>query len=212
MAHVVWDWNGTLLDDQHVSLQALNEVLAGLGAPPLTGVEYRRRFVRPVRAFYEQVLRTELDDHAYDGIDRAYHRAYQRAARSARLARGARTALLATTTRGSGQSLLSLSQHDDLVASVGRHGLAGVFARVEGRRGPGGGVKAPLLAAHLDAQDLAGAHTVVIGDAIDDAVAAEEVGARCVLVEGGAHRREELATVGVPVAADLLEAARLATA
>jgi phosphoglycolate phosphatase-like HAD superfamily hydrolase len=50
---------------------------------------------------------------------------------------------------------------------------------------------------------------VLIGDSVDDAVAAAAVGARCVLYTGGLTDRDKLATVGVPVVDTLADAVAL---
>ncbi len=47
---------------------------------------------------------------------------------------------------------------------------------------------------------------LVVGDTLDDAVAARHIGARCVLYDGGSHHREVLESMGVPVANSLVEA------
>ena len=46
----------------------------------------------------------------------------------------------------------------------------------------------------------------MIGDALDDAVAAAHVGARAVLYTGGSHSRASLESAGVPVVDTLAEA------
>jgi phosphoglycolate phosphatase-like HAD superfamily hydrolase len=54
------------------------------------------------------------------------------------------------------------------------------------------------------------ARTVVIGDAVDDALAARHVGAGAVLYTGGSHSRSSLAEAGVPVVDTLAEAVEVA--
>ena len=49
----------------------------------------------------------------------------------------------------------------------------------------------------------------MIGDSLDDAVAAQEVGVPCVLYDGGSHHRRELDAAGVPVAQSLVAALQL---
>lgn len=103
-----------------------------------------------------------------------------------------------------------MAQHDHLVEMVDHHDLGHHFHRVDGLRGVGGGHKAEWLHAHLDALSVARADEVlVVGDALDDAAAANEVGTGVVLFDGGSNTHEELAALGVPVAATLLEALRL---
>jgi phosphoglycolate phosphatase-like HAD superfamily hydrolase len=58
--------------------------------------------------------------------------------------------------------------------------------------------------------EISGERTVVIGDAVDDAVAAAAVGAKAVLYTGGSHSRASLAAAGVPVVDSLAEAVAVA--
>lgn len=208
--HVVWDWNGTLLADQSAVLDALNALLAGLGRPPTDMATYRRLYTRPVRRFYERLLEREIDDAGWADLDLAFHDAYGRVVRAVDLDDQARPALAHVAATGRSQSLLSMAQHDHLVEMVDHHDLAHHFDRVDGLDGIGGGHKAQWLHAHLDALSVARADEVlVVGDALDDAAAAHDVGTGVVLFDGGSHPHEELAALGVPVAATLLEALHL---
>ena len=50
----------------------------------------------------------------------------------------------------------------------------------------------------------------MIGDSLDDGLAAEENGIRCVMFDSGSHHRHELESTGFPVADSLLQALELA--
>lgn len=50
--HVVWDWNGTLLDDRESLNGAVNTAMTAVGLPTLTTDELRRRFARPLRELF----------------------------------------------------------------------------------------------------------------------------------------------------------------
>ena len=53
---IIWDWNGTLLDDVDLCVEAINMLLARESLPLLTGKEeYQRVFQFPIRAYYEAV-------------------------------------------------------------------------------------------------------------------------------------------------------------
>lgn len=216
MRHIVWDWNGCLFDDHHIVVEAVNDALAGIGVPRITAADYRRLYTRPLPAFYARLLGRAVDPDEWPALDAAYHRAYLARLDRAGLAAGARAALRATARAGATQSLLSMWHHDALVDLVGRLGLTGHFARVDGLQGVGGGSKHPHLEVHLAAlagDGLPGLEpeaVVVIGDALDDAAAARAVGARAVLVDGGSHQRDRLEAAGVPVADTPLDALALA--
>jgi phosphoglycolate phosphatase-like HAD superfamily hydrolase len=210
MKHVVWDWNGTLFDDQHLVIEGLNAVLDEVGATRVDLATYQRLYTRPVRVFYERLLDRTIPDDEWRHLDEVYHRGYRDALDRADLAHDADVALRTVTSNDASQSLLSMWRHAELVPLVTELGIHDRFVRVDGLTGPGGGQKAPHLEAHLGAV----AHTagddpgqvLVIGDALDDAAAAAHVGARCVLFDGGSHPRAQLETAGVPVASSLTEA------
>jgi len=209
MRHVIWDWNGTLVDDLPVVVASVNFSLAKLGAGPITADDYRNLYIRPVRVFYDRLLGRPVTDDEWAQIDGTFHAAYASAVEQIPLTADAERAIVAVTAAGSTQSILSMWWHDDLMTEVVRHGLDRVMERVDGNTRDAGETKARLLDLHL--QKLNDARScVMIGDALDDAHAALATGIPCVLYDGGSHHRSELDTVGVPVAGSLTEAAAIA--
>ncbi|HWH00571.1 MAG TPA: HAD hydrolase-like protein [Pilimelia sp.] len=208
--HLVWDWNGTLLDDLALVISATNTALGWAGAPPVDPERHRRDFRRPVLDYYGHILGRELTAAEFAELDRAFHEAYRSGLVDCRLAADAEAAMRSWPGT---QSLLSMWFHDELLPLVRRYGLDALLARVDGLRAPvGGDRKAPHLAAHLDQLGLTGAQVVLIGDSVDDADAAAAVGAGCVLYAGGLSHPERLREVGVPVADTLTEAVAAARA
>ena len=208
MAHLVWDWNGTLLDDLSLVVAATNASLATAGGGPVTAEEHRRDFRRPVHAYYAGVLGRTLSPDEFLALDRAFHEAYQVGLPNVQLSVGALDALRGWTDT---QSLLSMWFHEELVPTVSRYDLTSFFTRVDGLRAVvGGGHKAPHLAAHLAEMGIDGAECVMIGDSVDDADAALSVGAACVLYAGGFTDRARLLATGMPVVDTLAEAVALA--
>ncbi|WP_338090498.1 HAD family hydrolase [Planosporangium thailandense] len=209
MAHLVWDWNGTLLDDLTLVVAATNVSLAAVDGPPITADDHRRDFRRPVADYYGHVLGRSVTQEEFVQLDRVYHDFYRDGLLDCALAADAEAAMRAWPGT---QSLLSMWFHEELVPEVTRRGLHAVFERIDGLR-PGvlaGGHKAEHLAAHLDALGVAGADAVLIGDSVDDAHAAASAGAACILYGGGFTHPERLLAAGVPVASTLLEAVALA--
>lgn len=210
MAHLVWDWNGTLLDDLALVVHATNAALRSVGGRPVSMEEHRRDFYRPISAYYSQVLGRPIGDDEFAILDQVFHDVYRTGLAECRLAPDALTALGSWT--GS-QSLLSMFRHGELVPVVTRHGLDPHLRRVDGLRDRiGGGSKTPHLLSHLAALDLAGPDCVLIGDSVDDADAADAVGARIVLYAGGITDEVRLRQTGRPVATTLVEAVSYALA
>ncbi|MBQ1049983.1 HAD family hydrolase [Micromonospora sp. C51] len=207
--HLVWDWNGTLLNDLSLVVACTNAVFASEGGPSVTPDEHRVRFRRPIADYYAEVLGRAVDDDAFGRLDKIFHEAYRVGLTTCELAHDAVEAMAAWS--GS-QSLLSMWFHDELVPAVETYGLTGRFARVDGLRAQvGGDRKAESLARHLDALGVDGRSVVLIGDSLDDADAARAVGGRAVLYTGGFTDRARLLASGHPVADTLTEAVTLAT-
>nr|BEK66133.1 HAD-IA family hydrolase [Kitasatospora purpeofusca] len=210
--HIVWDWNGTLFHDMEAVLGASNAAFETIGVAPMTLQEYREQYEIPIPRFYQRLLGRLPSEAEWLRLDDAFHDRYHQLSAACGLTEGALELLDGWRAAGRSQSLLSMYEHDRLLPVVEGFGLTGQFLRVDGRSGPAGGQKAEHLVRHLAAlgTQVDPAHTVLIGDAADDALAALEAGAHAVLYTGGSHTREKLEPVGVPVVDSLAEAVELA--
>src|SRR6185295_18146921 len=59
--NLVWDWNGTLLDDLSLVVEATNRAFEAVGGRSVDSDEHRRTFRRPVAEFYAEVLERAVD-------------------------------------------------------------------------------------------------------------------------------------------------------
>ncbi|MGH4032863.1 HAD family hydrolase [Actinomycetota bacterium Odt1-20B] len=212
-AHIVWDWNGTLLHDIHTVIEATNASFAEIGLAPITLERYRDLYCVPIPRFYERLMGRLPTEAEWEVMDAVFHKHYWARAESCGLADGAAELLAQRRAAGHTQSLLSLAPHEHLVPIVRKHGIEEHFIRIDGRMDTSHAGKADRMVRHLAALDgIPAARTVVIGDAVDDAVAAAHAGARAVLYTGGSHSRASLEEAGVPVVDTLAEAVRVAEA
>ncbi|MFJ6832236.1 HAD family hydrolase [Streptomyces sp. NPDC091209] len=206
-AHIVWDWNGTLFHDNDAIIGATNAAFAELGLEPITLERYRSLYCVPVPRFYERLMGRLPTDAEWLIMDETFHRYYAEHRTACELTAGVPALLAGWGAAGRSQSLLSMYGHEDLVPLVRGFGIEPHFVRVDGRTGPSGGSKAEHMVRHLGAiTGVEPARVVVIGDAVDDALAARHVGAGAVLYTGGSHSRASLEEAGVPVVDSLEEA------
>jgi phosphoglycolate phosphatase-like HAD superfamily hydrolase len=211
MRHVIWDWNGTLLDDLSIVVESVNASLRQFDAGPITADDYRDHYTRPVYRFYERLLGREVTAAEWESIDVTFHDRYRRSLGDAGMTADAGAALAAAARRRASQSLLSMWWHDELLPAADAYDIARWMVRIDGNRGEAGETKAVHLRKHLVAlaeivPGLAAEQCLVIGDSLDDALAAGDIGVPCVLYDGGSHHRAELDAAGVPVATTLVEA------
>ncbi|MFJ9419853.1 HAD family hydrolase [Streptomyces sp. NPDC101227] len=211
-SHIVWDWNGTLFHDTDAVIGATNSAFAEIGLEPISLERYRELYCVPIPRFYERLLGRMPTDAEWLMMDDAFHRHYSEHRVRCGLAEGVDLLLEGWQAAGHSQSILSMYGHDELIPLVRGFGIEARFVRVDGRTGPSGGGKSTHMVRHLAAlKGVDPGRTVVIGDALDDAVAARDAGAHAVLYTGGSHSRASLLAAGVPVVDTLAEAVEVAT-
>jgi len=206
--HVVWDWNGTLLDDLDQVVAAVNATLRELGESPISIATYGAHYQRPVRRFYESLFGRPVRDDEWRLIDRLFHDAYRSQLPNVTLAQDATDALEAVDAAGHTQSLLSMLLHDDLVNMASMFGVDRFMRRIDGLRGARGVQKQASLESHIEALGLSKREVVIIGDALDDIAAARATGTLCVMYDRGTFPREQIRHAGVPTASSLMGALR----
>ncbi|MCH7583910.1 MAG: HAD family hydrolase [Acidobacteria bacterium] len=214
MAHVIWDWNGTLLDDLPIVVEAVNACLRSQGAPSIDADTYRSRFVRPLNGFYEGLLGRPVDDDFLLELDNVFQDAYWDGFDDAELNAEAEEAIRSLASAGVTQSIASMLWHDMLVPTVGGFGLDDFMVALDGNRGTVGESKDQHMVHHVERlrrmyPELGRQTMTVIGDLVDDAGAARAADVGCVLYDGGSQPRQLLEGEGVPVVDSLLEAALL---
>lgn len=202
--YILWDWNGTLLDDTQAALDTLNVMLAKRGAKPIEMDFYRDHFAFPVRPFYESIG-MELENEDWDALAQEYHDIY--AAQPKQLNREAFAALELVKEAGVGQSIISALRQDLLDRATADYGVAPYMECVYGVDNLDGASKldrALELLTRIDATD-----PVVIGDSLHDKEVADALGVRCVLCGQGSHAAWRLAKVA-PTGETLVDAVQLA--
>ena len=202
---LIWDWNGTLLDDVPAAVNALNRMLVKRGASPITIDHYRSRFGFPVRPFYAE-LGVDLDRWDWDEICEDFHSYI--AEEPQRIREDAVEALQLARERGVRQCVLSALRQDLLERSLEKNGLLGFFDLVYGVDNLDGASKLQRGRELVAALGAEAGNAIMVGDTLHDAEVAKELGFGCVLISCGHQRPERLAAAGVPLASSLVDAVK----
>lgn len=201
-AHIVWDWNGTLLDDTQACIAALNTLLRERRLPPLDTRRYRDSFAFPVRDFYRELgIDPEAGD--WDALAARFHDLYLEQTMTVPAA--AHAAVRFVAAAGLPQSVLSACEQGILERLIARHGLSGCFRHVQGVDNLDGCSKLAAGRALLARLGLAARELLLIGDTLHDAEVAAALGCACLLVANGHQSRARLDTAGCPVISSLSE-------
>jgi len=194
--YVLWDWNGTLLDDTQAALTTLNQMLARRGKPPIAMDFYRDHFAFPVKPFYATIgIRPEEKD--WDAVALEYHETYH--LQPVGLNRDARAALDVVRRAGGRQSIISALRQDLLERDTEVFGIRDSMEFVAGTDNLDGGSKVARARELLDRirrehPTEAFAFTL-IGDSLHDKEVADALGIGCVLCAQGSHAEWRLQAV-----------------
>jgi phosphoglycolate phosphatase len=189
--HVIWDFNGTLLDDVSCCVDVLATLLAERALPPITTERYREEFGFPVRDFYVG-LGFDLEREDFDRVSRTFIDRYLERIADARAFAGAHEVLRFAAERSLQQSVLSAMEHTMLGDLLMRYELHQPMRHVRGVSDLRASSKVDVGRALLADLDLPAEAVVVIGDTLHDFETASALGCRAVLVAQGHQTRARL--------------------
>lgn len=197
--HVVWDWNGTLLDDTGFCVDVMNGMLKRRGLPGMSLNFYKSVIEFPVVTYYKKIG-FDFTKMPFEEVSDEFVSAYQAGWRGCSLHKGALEAIKRLKASGVGQSVLSASKQEYLEEQLGHFGLLGFMDAVSGADNHHGRGKSQLARDHLEALGLTPEGVLFVGDTKHDAEVAAEAGSGCLLVSCGHYAAERLSCLGHPMA------------
>lgn len=204
---VLWDWNGTLLNDAEYAIGVRNRVFPHFGLPPVESVEaYHAQFTFPVKLYY---TRAGVTEEQFVQVAHAWMAEYLRGCEDIPLFTDALETLDAFHAAGCKQAVLSASKLDTLQMQLGYAGIAKRFDAVLGLGHIYATSKEGIGREYLQNSHVDTSACVLLGDTLHDAEVAGALGCRCVLVARGHQSRQTLLTAGVPVCDSLSQASAL---
>ena len=205
--HIVWDWNGTLIDDVPACVRSLNDLLRRYGRRPVTCRQYRESFGFPVRDYYVR-LGFDFERENWVKVAAEFHDFYRVHSRRVRLRRGARKALAALHRDGMAMSILSASETSILEEMVVRRGIRRFFSGLYGLSDLFAGSKVEAGRQLLAGIKVEPDELLLVGDTAHDCEVAAALGCSCVLVRGGHQSDTRIKKCGCPVLPDVGSVAR----
>ncbi|MBQ6092127.1 MAG: glycerate kinase, partial [Clostridia bacterium] len=201
--YVLWDWNGTLLDDLELNLFVENELLRRRGLYERADRDYYlAHFGFPIIDFYE-ALGFDFSKENYADVADEYAALYASRLHESALFGDALPVLAALAEDGVRQAVISATEHDLLQRQVAAFGLAGRFDDVLGSENNLGRSKVAVAYDWLQNRQADPRRTLFVGDTTHDFETARAIGCDCVLVCRGHNSRARLEATGCPVFDDL---------
>ena len=195
---IVWDWNGTLLDDAEISRRAINKMLKARNLSELSLEKYRDVFTFPVIDYYKKVG-FDFSKETWEPVAMEFINQYLSLLPECRLTPFAVDTLETFKQKGYRQAIISAMQHDALLKSVSDLGIYNYFDFIGGIGDHYGGGKVDNARNYFKASGLNPDQVTLIGDTIHDSEVAAKMGCRCVLVTTGHQSLIRLQSTGLQV-------------
>lgn len=200
---VIWDFNGTILDDVDAGIDAVNELLCECGCSPIPSREYyQETFGFPIRDYYKRIG-FDFEKYPYEVLAPLWVEKYLRFVKRARLFEDVRATLEALHRRGVRQIVLSATEREMLKGQLGALGIIEVFEEILGLDNIHAASKLSLAKEWREKNP--DARVLLIGDTDHDVETAKAIGVECVLVARGHQSKSRLEILGIPVYTNLSE-------
>jgi phosphoglycolate phosphatase len=202
--HIIWDWNGTLLNDTVLSLNIINELLTSKNLKTLSLEEYRLIFDFPVKNYYEKAG-FNFNEYSFQEVGKQWMDEYEIRKGETDLFEGTKDVLDYISSLGIGQSILSAYSLETLIEMINDHGLTKYFKHITGLDHIYATGKLVIGRELIKKIDVPLQKIVLIGDTLHDHDVADDLGIKCILIANGHQSRERLLQSGDPVLNDMRE-------
>ena len=196
--HIIWDWNGTLIDDRRFCIDIMNEVLKKRQMETMTEEWFLDNFCFPVKDYYLK-LGFNFEKEPFDISGTEFINKYMERCHELQLHQGATDVLEYLKNLDVPQSLLSASSQVMLNQILKNHDLNDYFTTILGADNHYAYGKETLTIEWIKKLEHDPKEVLFIGDTIHDKDIADKVGSKCLLISKGHVSKERLIKTGAPV-------------
>jgi phosphoglycolate phosphatase len=202
--HIIWDWNGTLLNDLWLCVDIINSLLLKYKKPLLTLKKYHEIFDFPVKDYYERAG-FDFNVLPFEVVGTEFMELYWKRWQECELHSNVIKVLSDISQNGISQSILSAADSSLLSACVSFYKVAPFFSHLNGLDHHYATGKIDLAKQFIKNVAFDKKEILLIGDTTHDFVVSNEIGVDCILFSEGHHPVNKLRTCGVPVFVKLLD-------
>lgn len=202
---ILFDWNGTLLDDVCINMEANNFMLEKRGLKKMRSLEeYRNLFEFPVVNYYRK-LNFDFEKESFEELSAEFIDEYDRRFATCTLMDGAKELLQMLHHKKITCNILSASKQENLLRQIKMLNCEKVFDEVIGISNIYAASKIETAQNWIKNSQKNPAEILMIGDSMHDFEVANAIGVQSILVACGHQSKVKLEKAGVPVFENLKE-------
>lgn len=196
--HIVWDWNGTLLNDKDLAVTAINVLLRQYDLPTINLNKYLEIFSFPVEDYYKR-LGFDFEKTPFSKVGTEFINEYTSRMLNVEMHDNAKNMLQYVNKINIPQSLLSAAKQQMLDELMQYHSIAKYFMYVAGLDNHYANSKLDIGKILVQKLDLPTEQILFVGDTLHDVSVADAIGANCVLLSHGHTNYNRLTQSGKKV-------------
>jgi len=189
--NIIWDWNGTILNDLDVCLVTLNDMLRRRNIPEISKIKYTNLFRFPVVDFYKEIG-FDLSNESFDEVSIDFVTTYNNNSADLELQPGVLAALQELNRAGVKQYILSALEQNSLEKLLKFYNISHYFESVSGSDNIYGNGKFGQGEKLVATSNIVTSESLMVGDTTHDAEIARMLGFSVVLYAGGHNSKQRL--------------------
>ncbi len=202
--HIVWDWNGTLLDDRWLCVEAINIILKKRRMIPILEKTYKETFCFPVKKYYEN-LGFDFNKESFKDLSSEFVEYYKDNFHRLTLHLDTDLILKKINESRIKQSILSASKQETLEENIKFFNLEKYFNKIVGINNHYANGKIEAALQLLDLIKTKTSDILLIGDTVHDSEVAEKIDSDCILIDQGYVNRQRLEATKRKIFSNIME-------
>lgn len=195
---IVWDWNGTIVDDSFIFVEIMNDFLKDFGLKKISLRDYRKHFCFPVHDYYTS-LGINLSEEDFRLLSVSFIDKYKEKMFIPKLKKNILNVIRYLYNNGFSQFIVSAQEQKLLNRSVNFYGLKKYFNGVYGLDNNFAISKLALAKNKLAPKLGSESSLLVVGDTLHDLEMANYIKSSCCLVSWGHNSPSRLKRGGETV-------------
>ena len=194
---IIWDFNGTLLNDMQVCVDCMNILLEERALPPIGTEQYREIFTFPVKEYYIH-LGFDFEKEDFEVPAHRFIDLYRERLPNAPLHDEVKSVMDHFRKKGYRQVVLSAMEQEFLDEAMRSKGIEHYFDRIAGITDHLGEGKNEMARSLIGTLPAAKSEIIMIGDTLHDYEVSQANGIRCILITHGHQSLARLNGVDCP--------------
>ncbi len=204
---IIWDWNGTLLDDLDICISGINTYLKKRKLTLMTRKSYRNVFGFPIKDYYHKIG-FDFEKEDFEKLSVKFLETYFNDFNQTRLFDHVPETLKQLQEKGFRHYILSAMGQDALENSIRIFGIEKYFVAIQGASDILAKGKLDYGKKLFREEKLIAEHTCFIGDSLHDKEVADQLNISCILISAGHQSHERLIVNNNLVVHNVKEAGR----